>query len=166
MKPKIEDHIDQVRRMVPDVIAAGGGWLISNTDFGDTGLLTDSEVEELCDCNRDTMSRDDWFDKFYKSASWIEADDLKAALRGKPHITKTAADEFIFDYDAIEKALRRLGATEAEADAATDILDVEGWGGVEYEMPGGHSERHFTEQELLSKLALVRDRANEQGVRL
>lgn len=35
------------------------------------------------------------------------------------------------NYNEIETALIRLGATEDEADALTDILHIEGWGGRE-----------------------------------
>jgi hypothetical protein len=36
-----------------------------------------------------------------------------------------------YDLAAIEAALERLGATYAEADALTEILHEEGWGGIE-----------------------------------
>lgn len=157
-KPEITDYIDQVRSMVPDVIAAGGGWLIADERFGDTSLLTDAEVDSLCEAHRDTLSVEEWHERFYQAATWVDADDLTAALALNPHITK-ADDLFSFDYEAIEKSLCALGATKAEADAATDILDIEGWGGIEYEMPQGVQQRHFTNDELLTMLLLVRDRA-------
>lgn len=157
-KPEIADYIDQVRDMVPDVIAAGGGWLIAHPKYGDTSLLTQAEVRGFCKSMRGEGPRQQWMDEFYSAATWVEPEELTAALRGPVHITKTADDRFKFDYEAIEAAMRRLGATEEEADAATDILSEEGWGGIEYEMPDGIYARHFTDAELLSKLNIVRER--------
>jgi hypothetical protein len=46
----------------------------------------------------------------------------------------TENDTVTFDIPAIEAALVAAGATADEADALTDILHEEGWGGAEYEL--------------------------------
>jgi len=49
-----------------------------------------------------------------------------------PNAYATRSDDGItYDYKAIERDLVALGATAAEADALTEILHVEGWGGCE-----------------------------------
>jgi hypothetical protein len=65
--------------------------------------------------------------------------------------------EFEYDYLAIEDALKALGATAAEADALTDVLHVEGWGGVEETMPTACSRRDFTHDELTNMLEWLRE---------
>lgn len=57
-----------------------------------------------------------------------------------------------FNYDAIEAALREVGASQEEAEALTDILHTEGWGGIEET-----ETRNFTEEELEQKLAWLRE---------
>ena len=46
----------------------------------------------------------------------------------------TENDTVTFDIAAIEAALMAAGATAEEADALTDILHEEGWGGAEFEV--------------------------------
>lgn len=73
------------------------------------------------------------------------------------HIQKITKTVWEYDHREIEEALRELGATQSEAEALTDILDIEGWGGMEHEMPEGVTGRDFTPDELASKLEWYRD---------
>lgn len=69
------------------------------------------------------------------------------------HITYTATDGYKYDYDAIETALVKLGATEQEADALTDVLHEEGWGGVE----DTQDDADFSDETLTHMLAWLRE---------
>jgi hypothetical protein len=57
-----------------------------------------------------------------------------------------------FDYPAIEEALIEQGAAAAEADALTEILHVEGWGGIE-----DTNTRNFTRGELWNMIVWLRE---------
>jgi len=81
----------------------------------------------------------------------------------KPRHWNVDYDGVRYDYEAIKNDLRRLGATEEEAEGLTDILHLEGWGecvGDEY------LSDHFTDAELESKLLWYREfRAPDAEVR-
>ena len=65
--------------------------------------------------------------------------------------------EFSFDFDAIMDSLQALGATAEEAEALTDILDVEGWGGMEYADVPYCGVYDFTPEQLRAKLDWYRN---------
>lgn len=61
-----------------------------------------------------------------------------------------------YDYAAIARALCAHGATEAEAEALTDILHEEGWGGTEA-LEDGQAARDFSDFELEVAIAWYRE---------
>jgi hypothetical protein len=65
---------------------------------------------------------------------------------------KVINDVVVYDYDAIEADLVRVGATFSEAAGLTDILDDEGWG--EQLDPSGF---RFSDEYLMTKLAWYRE---------
>ncbi len=67
-------------------------------------------------------------------------------------------ERVIFDYEAIETRLKKIGASEPEASALTDILHKAGWGGREFE---GHYSRDIGDDTLFAVLQWLR---SERGL--
>jgi pyruvate carboxylase len=66
------------------------------------------------------------------SLTWQQQRGELLATQTTYHTTEN--DIVTFDIPAIEAALVAAGATAEEADALTDILHEEGWGGAEYDL--------------------------------
>lgn len=65
--------------------------------------------------------------------------------------------EYSFDFDAIQNSLQAVGATVEESEALTDILDVWGWGGMEYSDVPHCGVYDFTPDQLRAKLDWYRE---------
>ena len=84
---------------------------------------------------------------------------FKILNRNLPHhvIAVPASRDFNFNYEALETALKRAGASENEAEALLELLHDIGWGGLEFPPPSS-THKDFTFKELKQILKWYRTR--------
>jgi hypothetical protein len=116
--------IDKYKTEWFEALPAGCDWPITD-DATDEAIQREFSQRGLASDDEDQVSGG-------RESEYREAVFCAMSAWHHPNVYATRSNDSVtYDYKAIERDLVVLGATPAEADALTEVLHVEGWGGVE-----------------------------------